>query len=170
MFRLSLIFSHFLVNLFDLRLQTLTPMLDSILLLMASGVEGLSGLSLMVESSTLVHHQIVHLNLLMYRRHEKEKRRQYEQCVREVEHGHFTPLVFTTTGGMGDAASQVYKRLANLLCDKLDLSYGEVMGWIRCKLSFALVRLAIMCIHGAQSLHSPISEAPVDVQIAEACL
>ena len=33
-----------------------------------------------------------------YRRHEREKRRQYEQRVREVEHGHFTPLVFTTTG------------------------------------------------------------------------
>ena len=44
-----------------------------------------------------------------YRRHEREKRRQYEQRVREVEHGHFTPLVFTTTGGMGDAAGQVYK-------------------------------------------------------------
>ena len=33
--------------------------------------------------------------------------------------------------GMGDAAGQVYKRLANLLTEKLDLSYGEVMGWIR---------------------------------------
>ena len=64
---------------------------------------------------------------------------------------------------------QVYKRLANLLCDKLDLSYGEIMGWIRCRLSsFALVRLAIMCMCGAHSrLHSPIFEVPVDVQIAE---
>ena len=89
----------------------------------------------------------------------------------EVEHGHFTPLVFTTTGGMGDAASQVYKRLANLLCDKLDLSYGEIMSWIRCRLSFALVRSAIMCIRGARSrLHSPILEAPVDVQVFEAHL
>ena len=54
-----------------------------------------------------------------YHRHEKEKRCQYEQCVHKVGHGHFTPLVFTTIGGMGDAASQVYKRLANLLCNKL---------------------------------------------------
>ena len=61
-----------------------------------------------------------------YRHHEREKRRQYEQRVREVEHGHFTLIVFTTTGGMGDAVSQVYKRLANLLTEKLDLSYGEV--------------------------------------------
>ena len=72
---------------------------------------------------------------------------------------------------LGDAASQVYKRLANLLCDKLDLSYGEVNSRIRCKLSFALVRSAIMCIRGARSrLHVPIYEAPVDVQIAEARL
>ena len=82
--------------------------------------------------------------------HEREKRRQYEQCVRKVEHSHFTPLVFTTTGGMADAADHVYRKLANLLSENLiRLSYGEVMGWIRCKLSFALARSAVMCIHGA---------------------
>ena len=101
-----------------------------------------------------------------YHCHEREKRCQYEQRVREVEHGHFTPLVFITTGGMGDAAGQVYKRLPNLLTEKLDLSYGEVMGWIRCKLSFALVRSAIMCIRGARSrLHSPVFDAPLDVRL-----
>ena len=45
------------------------------------------------------------------------------------------------------------------------------MGWIRCKLSFALVRSAIMCICGARSqLHSPVFDAPLDVQVAEAHL
>ena len=72
---------------------------------------------------------------------------------------------------MGDATGQVYKQLANLLTEKLDLSYEEVMGWIRCKLSFALVRSAIMCIRGARSrLHSPVFDAPLDIQIAEAHL
>ena len=42
----------------------------------------------------------------------------------DVEHGYFTPLVFTTIGGMGDAAAQVYKRLAGLLSDKHNLSYA----------------------------------------------
>ena len=61
--------------------------------------------------------------------------------------------------------------MANLLTEKLDLSYGEVMEWIRCKLSFAVVRSAIMCIHGARSqLHSPVFDAPLDVQITEAHL
>ena len=72
---------------------------------------------------------------------------------------------------MGDAASQVYKILANLLCDKPNLSYGEIMGWNRCRLSFALVRSAIMCIRGVRSqLQSPIFKAPVDVQISGAHL
>ena len=41
----------------------------------------------------------------VYRKHEQEKRRQYDQRVREVEHATFTPLVLSTTGGMGRAAT-----------------------------------------------------------------
>ncbi len=33
----------------------------------------------------------------VYRRHEQEKRRQYEQRVREIEHATFTPLVMSVT-------------------------------------------------------------------------
>ena len=70
---------------------------------------------------------------------------------------------------MGDAATQFYKRLANLLSAKHGLSYGIVMGWLRCKLSFSLLRYAIMCIRGARSsLRCPIAEAPIAVQVAEA--
>ena len=47
-----------------LELQTLNLMLDLILLLMVSGVEDLNVPSLMLESSTLVHHLIVYLILL----------------------------------------------------------------------------------------------------------
>ena len=35
-----------------------------------------------------------------YKKHENEKKRQYGQCIREVERGVFTPLIFTTSGGM----------------------------------------------------------------------
>ena len=69
-----------------------------------------------------------------YRHYEKEKRREYQQRVHEVENASFIPLIFTTTGGMGDAATLFYKRLANLLSAKRSLSYGIVMGWLRCKL------------------------------------
>ena len=45
----------------------------------------------------------------VYRKHEQEKRRHYDQRVREVEHATFTPLVLSTTGGMGRAGTIFYK-------------------------------------------------------------
>ena len=38
----------------------------------------------------------------IYRQHENEKKCQYASRVMEVEQGTFTPLVFTTTGGMAE--------------------------------------------------------------------
>jgi len=35
----------------------------------------------------------------------------YEEHIREVEHGSFTPLVFSTSGGMGKAATTTYNTL-----------------------------------------------------------
>ena len=40
--------------------------------------------------------------------HERQKKRAYEQRVLEIENGSFTPLVFSTTGGMGRLASIFY--------------------------------------------------------------
>ncbi len=54
----------------------------------------------------------------IYRHHETLKRRCYEQRIREMEHGSFTPLVFSAIGGMASAATIVYKRLASLLAEK----------------------------------------------------
>ena len=45
----------------------------------------------------------------MYRTHEREKKRAYEQRVREVEFSSFTPLVLSATGGMGNEATTFYK-------------------------------------------------------------
>ena len=44
-----------------------------------------------------------------YRRNEMEKRRVYDEQVREVEHGSFSPLVFFTTGGMAPTSTVIYK-------------------------------------------------------------
>ena len=107
----------------------------------------------------------------IYRRHEQEKKRQYEQRVQEVEHATFTPLVMSTTGGMGKAATTFYKRLASMLSEKRDVPYAKTLNWIRCRLSFALLRASIMSIRGARSSrHHPVLEAvqgPIDLQIAE---
>ena len=58
-----------------------------------------------------------------YRKHEREKKRAYEQRIREMEHSSFTPLVLSATGGMGREATCFYKRLASMLAQKWDYSY-----------------------------------------------
>ena len=79
----------------------------------------------------------------------KTKKRQYEERVRNVEHGTFTPLVFSAAGGMGPITITFYKRLASLLSEKLHQSYNQTILWLRCSLSFSLLRSVIMC----QDLH-----------------
>ena len=61
----------------------------------------------------------------VYRRHELEKKRQYEQRVRDVEQATFTPLVMSTTGRMGKAATTFYKRLASMFSEKRDVFLWE---------------------------------------------
>ena len=69
----------------------------------------------------------------------------------EVEHSMFTPLVLSTTGGMGRAATAFYKRLAAMLSEKRDVPYSKMIGWIRCRMSFSLVRASVLSIRGARS-------------------
>ena len=93
-----------------------------------------------------------------YVKHEKEKKREYGQRVRDVECGVFTPLVFSTTGGMSRECTVFYKWLASLLSEKNHMTYCTVMGWLRCRLSFSVLRSSIMCIRGSRSsYHRPMS-------------
>ena len=89
-----------------------------------------------------------------YRQHEMEKRRKYERRIIKVEHETFTPLVMSTSGGMGPSASVTVKRLASLLAEKSDIPYSMMTSVIRCRLSFSLLDSSIMCIRGARSYPS----------------
>ncbi|CAH3177509.1 unnamed protein product, partial [Porites lobata] len=51
----------------------------------------------------------------IYKKHEKEKKRQYAERVMEIEQGTFTPLVSTTTGGIADECVKYHSRLAELI-------------------------------------------------------
>ena len=104
-----------------------------------------------------------------YRKHKREKKRAYDQRVREVEHSSFTPLVFSATGGMGREATCFYKRLASMLANKWDQPYSTTLWWLRCRLTFSLIRSAIQALRGARSsqghaVHTPDS---VDLVVTE---
>ena len=86
-----------------------------------------------------------------YERNEKEKKRHYNERVLEVEHGSFTPLVFSSNGGMGRECSIFYKRLSEMFADKKKQPIHETTSLIRTKLSFSLLRSTIRCIRGSRS-------------------
>lgn len=56
----------------------------------------------------------------VYQKH--KKRQEYNQQVREIEHGCFSPLVFNTNGRMG-RLHKWFTRLADLIADKLHKPY-----------------------------------------------
>ena len=84
-----------------------------------------------------------------YKKNKQEKKRAYDQRVREVEHG-----VFSTSGGMGPTANMVYKRISSMNAQKHD----KTLHCIRCNLSYSLLHSAIMCLRRARSsIHHPIT-------------
>ena len=96
----------------------------------------------------------------IYKKHEDEKKRGYGQRVLVIKHGIFTPLVLSISGGMGRETQTFYKRLADLLSLKCDMAYSSLMGWLRCKLSFTILRSTVMCIRGSRSSrHRAVSES-----------
>ena len=54
----------------------------------------------------------------MYQAHELEKKRKYNARVINIESATFTPLVFSTSGGMGPEASVFYKRVGEKIANK----------------------------------------------------
>ena len=102
-----------------------------------------------------------------YRRHEQAKKREYGQQVREVEHGVFTPLVFSTTGGMGREATTFYKRLADGISLKRQHPYTTVMGWLRCRLSFAALRSCAFTVADPPRLHHPVYGTDITLATSE---
>ena len=103
-----------------------------------------------------------------YTKHEKEKRRCYEQRVRDIEHSSFVPAIFSTTGGLGKHAESLYKRIASLQAAKTGEAYSCVMSWVRCKLSFALLRSSVMCLRGSRNLRPVQLDSPPTLAVAEA--
>ena len=86
----------------------------------------------------------------IFQLHENEKERQYSRWVLEVEQGSFTPLVFTSRGGMADECKRFHSRLAEQLALKKGDDYATTISWIRAKVSFAILRSAFLCLRGTR--------------------
>ena len=61
-------------------------------------------------------------------KHEREKKRAYNNRIMNVEHGTFTPLVFSLTGGEGPETSTFHKYIARKIADKTEEKYENVLS------------------------------------------
>ena len=104
----------------------------------------------------------------IYRMHENEKKRLYSRRVLDIGHGPFTPLVFTTTGGMGKECLRYHNRLAELIVIKKGEQYAKTMSWIRSRISFALITSAFICLRASRAIRRvqrDIKNADIDIDI-----
>ena len=69
-----------------------------------------------------------------------------------MEHGTFTPLVFSLTGGEGPETSMFHKYIVQKIANKTEEKYGKVQTLTRCKLSFLILRSVLLCIRGSRSI------------------
>ena len=97
----------------------------------------------------------------VYLLHEKEKRRNYLQRVLQIEKASFTPLVYSTNGGMAPEARKFHKKVAHLIADKTRESYSDVINVMRTKLSFAMLRSVLISVRGSRGKTRRIAETPL---------
>ena len=104
-----------------------------------------------------------------HRRNEQEKKRKYAERIIQIEHGSFTPFVFSCLGEMSRECSHFYTRLSELLAEKRKIEKCETTNFIRTKLSFSLIRSCLLCIRGSRSHKSQADKmVDTDIQLASA--
>ena len=85
----------------------------------------------------------------MMKTHSEEKLKKYKaEC--DKQGLYFIPFIATTDGTLGEDAERVVTMLGARLADKWRKTRGEVMGWIRARISLAIVRASSACIRGFQ--------------------
>ena len=89
--------------------------------------------------------------LSAYRSNEQAKKREYNERIINVEQGTFTPLVFSTFGGVGYEGNRFLKRLNELISAKREETLSVTTSFVRTRYIFSLLRTTMLCIRGTRS-------------------
>ncbi len=83
-----------------------------------------------------------------------------------IEQGTFTPLVYSTSGGLGNECQVFYKQLTSKIASKTNDKYEKVLTWIRCRLSFIIVKAALLCLRGSRAINTYSTNIVEDFTVA----
>ena len=75
--------------------------------------------------------------------------------------GSFTPLVFSTLGGMGKEAERYHKRLGQLIAQKRNELYSDVVNFIRTRLSICLLKSILISLRGVRGKITKDTNTPI---------
>ena len=98
---------------------------------------------------------------------EREKKRAYNHRILQLEHGSFSPLVFSVYGGSGRETEHVIRTLSYKISRKRKIEYSQVVNWFRTKISKELVRGAILCIRGSRDWRTSVYTDIDNIELAE---
>ena len=89
----------------------------------------------------------------VYTKHQAGKKKNYNQRIMQVEHGTFTPLIFSVHGRIAPECERYHKHIAKKIAKKAGEKYNSLITGIRCNLSFLLILAALMCDYMLQKRH-----------------
>ena len=75
--------------------------------------------------------------------------------------GTFTPIVMSTSGGVGNDADRHHKRIASLIAEKIRESYADVLDYIRTRLRFCLLKSVLIAIRGFRGKRFKENTSPI---------
>ena len=84
----------------------------------------------------------------IFKESETAKKHKYNQRIMQVEKATFTPLIFSTSGGMASECTKFHKKVAVLVSNKTKEEYSHVMSHLRTRLRFTLLKSTLVAIHG----------------------
>ena len=90
-----------------------------------------------------LHHSLP----VLHKKNEKEKKRDCNQPILQVEYGSFTPLVFTWFGGMSRECSHFFSHTAN----RKKEPKSKISAWIKANLNFAFIWSMLLCLQGTKT-------------------
>ena len=102
-----------------------------------------------------------------YVTHENQKKREYNSRVINIEKGSFTPVVFSTSGGMGQEAEKLLKRIATKIAYKRKEDYCHTISFLRRRYRFDLLRTCVIALRGYRGAYKPDAIAQLDLNLQE---
>ena len=88
-----------------------------------------------------------------FAKNEKEKKRNYNERIINIDNGSFTAIMFSMHGGMARECSTFYPRLSELIANKKNAPFSITVSWIRTKICFALRSSSLLCLRGSRNIY-----------------